>query len=96
MKSILQKEKVCFISGSTSNLEEHHIFYGSANRKLSEKYGLKVYLTKHFHTGDINGNQDAVHFNRDLDAYLKQKAQTRFEYTHTREEFITIFGRSYL
>ena len=96
MKSVLQNEKKCFLSGSTSNLEEHHIFFGSAKRKLSEKYGLKVYLTKHFHTGDINGNKNAVHFNKSLDLHLKKTAQEKFEETHTRQEFINTFGRSYL
>lgn len=27
------------------NLQEHHVIFGRANRKLSEKYGLKVYHT---------------------------------------------------
>lgn len=41
MKSIIQREKQCLICGSW-NIEDHHIFFGNANRKQSEKYGLKV------------------------------------------------------
>ena len=42
MKSIIQTKKESFLSGVTYDLEEHHVFYGTANRKISEKYGLKV------------------------------------------------------
>lgn len=36
MKSILQNKKESYISGQTYGLEEHHIFFGNANRKVSE------------------------------------------------------------
>ena len=48
MKSILQTEKRSYLSGDTRWLEKHHIF-GGANRKLSEKYGLWVWLTHYEH-----------------------------------------------
>lgn len=35
MKSILQKEKKCWLCGSTLNLHRHHVFGGSANRAKS-------------------------------------------------------------
>lgn len=92
MKSIIQNEKVCYISGSTVGLEEHHIFYGTANRRLSEKYGLKIWLSAYWHRDYVNG----IHFNKELDTKVKKIAQARFEETHTREEFIRIFGRNYL
>ena len=44
MNSIIQEEKVCIFTGYTKNLEEHHIYYGTGKRKLSEKYGLKVWV----------------------------------------------------
>jgi hypothetical protein len=34
--------------------------------------------------------------NRQNDLILKRAAQSDFEKEHTREEFISIFGRSYL
>mgnify|MGYP007101833209 CR=1 FL=1 len=37
-KSIIQKNKECYITHSTYNLHKHHIFEGTANRQLSEKY----------------------------------------------------------
>ena len=93
MKSILQNKKESYISGNTYNLEEHHIFFGTANRKVSEKNGLKVWLTSEEHRGTYG-----VHgkLGRDLDIRLKQDAQKKYEETHTREEFIKLIGKSYL
>ena len=93
MKSILQNKKESYISGNTYNLEEHHIFFGTANRKVSEKNGLKVWLTSEEHRGTYG-----VHgkLGRYLDIRLKQDAQKKYEETHTREEFIKLIGKSYL
>lgn len=91
MQTILQKEKRCFRCG-TPYVEDHHVFFGTANRKLSEKYGLKLWLCpKHHRTGP-----EAVHLNRAVDLEYKAMAQLAFEETHTREEFRQIFGKSYL
>lgn len=92
-KSILQNRKESFLSGATYNLEEHHIFFGTANRKISEKYGLKVWLTTEEHRGTYG-----VHgkYGKLLDKQLKKAAQKKFEETHTREEFIKLIGKNYL
>lgn len=37
-----------------------------------------------------------IHFNKALDREVKQIAQREFEDSHTREEFMQIFGRNYL
>ena len=91
MKSIMQKEKVCFITGSTQSLEEHHIF-GAANRALSEKYGLKVWLRHDIHNEPPSG----VHFNKAHDLMLKRAAQKAFNEHYPQLNFIEIFGRNYL
>ncbi len=77
-------------------LEEHHPFGGRANRKISDKFGLKGNLCLKHHRGDINGNKEAVHHNRENDLKLKRYFQEIFEKTHTREEFRSIFGKSWL
>lgn len=93
MKSIIQTEKECFICGCCRNLESHHIFYGNPNRKLSEKYGLKVWLCPYDHRDNKNGvHGQAVEKRR----YLEQIAQKTFEKNHSRKEFIQIFGENYL
>lgn len=91
MKSILQTEKMCWYTGDTRDLHKHHIFGGAGNRKLSEKYGLWVWLRADKHTGP-----QGVHENRALDLELKRAGQEAFERTHSREEFMRIFGRNWL
>lgn len=92
MESIIQKEKECYLTGSINNLHCHHIF-GGANRKLSEKYGLKVWLRADWH----NMSNYGVHFNKNLDLELKRVGQLAFESRFgTREDFRRIFGKSYL
>lgn len=92
MKSIVQTNKWCYYCGIANNLEEHHIFFGTANRKLSEKFGLKVWLCPEHHRGNtgVHGN------NKALDKKIKQLGQQIFEETHTKEEFIKLFGRNYI
>ena len=82
----------CLICGSYLNVEKHEAIFGTANRKLSIKYGLVVPLCKIHHTSSIG-----VHHNRKLDLKIKELAQKAFEYQiGTREEFRQIFGQSYL
>lgn len=90
-KSIVQKERECLICGDTYHLELHHIFYGTANRKLSDKYGLTCYLCKYHHTG-----RAGIHFNKEIDDKVKRFAQTKFEEVYKDKDFLKIFGRNYL
>lgn len=92
MKSIIQENKECWVCGTTQDIHEHHILYGTANRRLSEKYGLKVWLCAKHH----NMSKDGVHQNRELDLRLKQLAQKRFEEEYPNESFLRIFGRNYI
>ena len=94
MKSIIQKEKRCYICGLYSPVEEHHIFFGTANRKISEKYGLKVYLCEEHHRGTIGVHGKLGH---SLDLRLKQDAEKVFlKKGHTKEEFIQLIGKNFL
>ena len=76
-KSIISNEHYCLICGTTQNLHKHHIFFGSANRKKSEKYGCWCYLCGKHH----NLSNEGVHFNKDLDNRLKKMTQKKFEET---------------
>lgn len=94
MDSIIQSNtSCCWNCGVTRNLEEHHAIKGNPGRKLSEKHGLKVRLCPACHRGTRG-----VHgmYGHELDMRIKIAAQTHFEFTHSREEFMQIFGRSYL
>lgn len=93
MNSVLQKNKECYFCGTTNNLEEHHCLHGWANRRLSEKDGLKVWLCNYHHTG----SNEAVHNNPDADLFLKKMAQEYYERNiGTRQQFIQRYGRNYL
>lgn len=93
-KSILQNNKKYYITKSTNNLHKHHIFGGTANRKLSEEDGMWIWLRADWH----NMSDYGVHFNKELDLKLKRIAQKRWqEYYHkTKEDFIKKYGKSYI
>lgn len=94
MKSILQKNKECYICGRTNNLHEHHVIHGTANRKKSEEQGLKVWLCVDHHTGT-----EGVHTHKELDNKLKQKAELEwllYDWNRSIQDFYNIFGINYL
>ena len=92
MKSVIRDSKECYVCQTTYNLHDHHIFFGTANRKQSEKYGMKVWLCQEHHTGSAG-----VHFNKPLDLHLKKLAQETFEGLYgDRNEFIRVFGESWI
>jgi len=94
--SILQgKEKRCFATiESGIALHKHHIFYGSGHRKISDKYGLWVWLKPEKH----NIGRESLHMRpgHGLDLELKQRAQRAFEAEYGHEEFMKVIGRNYL
>lgn len=96
MKSIIQTDKTyCYLCGKNSNfepLDEHHVYGGHGYRDLSEKYGLKVYL--HHYTCHLNG----VHRDGETATALKQDVQRKAmeHYGWSVDDFIAIFGKSYL
>ena len=97
MKSILQTERECYLSGRTDWLEEHHIFYGQGRRNLSEQYGLKVWLNHYWHNEPPTAHCPCggVHFNRALRRELEQEGQKAFEQRYPDLDFRKLFGRSY-
>lgn len=77
------------------NLSRHEIFFG-ANRQKSIKYGLVVFIMPEDH----NMSEYGVHGMKghSFDRYLKELGQkTAMDYYGwSEEDFIKIFGRSYL
>lgn len=97
--SVIQPDKsYCFLCGSRTGhgldaLEEHHCMEGHGKRAMSEKYGLKVYLcgsTCH------REGPDSAHKNKEIKDMLHRLAQQKFEESHSREEFVAVFGKNYL
>ena len=90
-KSIIQERKECYFCGKLTNLERHHVFGGVANRPISEKYGLTVWLCHNCHTG-----KDGAQYDKMKNLRLKQDAQFAFERNHTRSEWMKLIGKNYL
>lgn len=91
-KSILQDyelEQYCWNCGINRNLQEHHCLNGTANRKLSEKYGLKVLLCERCHR-EVHLGDGA------LQKTLRQLAQKTFEREHGHAEYMKVFGVNFL
>lgn len=86
-KSIIQDTKRCYLCGNTQFLHNHHIFPGS-RRQLSDRLGLTVYLCARCH--------GIVHTDPQTIKRLQVIGQRKYEETHTREDFIRTFGKSFI
>lgn len=92
-KSIIQQgEPRCFFCGRTTGLERHHILGGVANRPLSERYGLWVWLCGETCHRGVDGFQYA----KEKNIQLKRLAQIAFEARHSHDEWMQIFRKNYL
>lgn len=83
----------CFITG-LPGVERHHIIGKTKyNKMLCEEYGYIVPVIPRLHPNGAQADAEG----RALDIVFKQMAQRDFEAKHgTREEFIRLFGKSYL
>ena len=89
--SILQdlNIKVCFLCGKGGNLELHHCFNGTAERKKCDQDKITCYLCPSCH--------NFIHSNFDYRMTLKRKGQLVWEEHYgDRQKFIKRYGRSYL
>lgn len=91
-KSIIVEDMTkCVLCGSP-NVEIHHAIHGTANRKIADKYGLIIPLCHEHHLGVLG-----PHLNRTVDLTYIKAAQRAFEsQVGTREEFRSLFGKSWL
>lgn len=97
MKSIIQEDREhCFICGRNARadywgLDEHHV-WGAGNRKLSEKYGLKVYICHD--KCHLNGVHKDAELNRKVQAIVQKRAMQYYGWT--TQDFIRIFRKNYM
>lgn len=91
----------CYMCGEYTPTEKHHIFGGTANRRLSEQDGLFVYLCPYCHNIPPRG----VHFNPERMATLHKAGQRAFEESlikkgtppaEARAAFMERYGKNYL
>jgi hypothetical protein len=90
-KSIMQADRACYFCGRMTGLERHHVFAGTANKKISETYGLWVWLCRNCHTGK-NGAQ----YDKENNLKLKQDAQMAFQKYYGRKVWMQIIRKNYL
>lgn len=104
-KSIISNTKECFLCREeaekigyygalpSTGLHKHHIMFGTANRKLSEKDGLWVYGCEKEHH---EHGPEAPHCNADVDRHLKQIAQRAYEELYGHEAWMKRYSKNYL
>ena len=101
MRSIMhdKQDRTCYLCiklhgdyRQRTGLEEHHVIGGNPGRRLSEKYGLKVYLCAEHH----RTSPEAVHKNRENRIKLQSEAQKAFMKRYPDKDFMEIFGRNYI
>lgn len=73
-------------------LHKHHIFEGTALRRISEAEGFFVWLCPQHH----EFAPMSAHTDIETRRSLQREAQRKYEEEHTREEFMRLIGRSYL
>lgn len=83
-------ERDCYLCHYGGDTVRHEVFFGTANRKVSKATGCWVNLCPACHERLHNDPSSG------FDDYLKRNAQWWFEQEHSREEFMKLFGRSYL
>lgn len=89
--SIIQKEKICYVCGTTQNLHLHHVMFGK-NRKKADKDKLTVYLCWQHHEGTNGVHGKNGH---ELDMKLKHiavKVWCKY-YNKTEEDFRERYGK---
>lgn len=84
-KSLLQSEKVCFLTGQMRNLDKHHIMNGP-NRTASDEDGLWIWLEHDAHM--------FVHAHPKLAIKLKKQGQEAWEKKRIAEGYTADEARS--
>ena len=91
MESIItDRMDECFVCHRPAE-EIHHIIFGTANRDLSDKFGLVIPLCAYHH----RIGPYAAHKNKAANEYLKALAQRRFKEVWKDYDFVQVFGKDY-
>lgn len=72
--------------------QEHHVVFGSGQRKLSEEYGLMVQLCMDHH----KDGPEAAHNNQEVRELLCRDAQEAFMMAYPELDWNEIFKKNYL
>lgn len=91
MRKKKRRKHYCALCGahrSERPMTLHHVYHGKKYRDISDKEGFILTLCEECHRN--------VHSSRALDKLLQKSMQRAYEEKHSREEFLEIFGRSWL
>ena len=77
----------CYLCQRYGKMQIHHCLHGP-RRQAADAYGLTVHLCPICHT--------LLHDHGYNDLFLEQTAQLTFEREYGREDWMKIFGKSYL
>lgn len=88
MSIMRAKQDECYICRKYGVLEKHHVWHGTANRKLAEQDGLYVWLCRDCHRN--------LHDKGEHDLELMQIGQLYWQmvYKMPKEDFIKRYGKS--
>lgn len=92
-KSIINpKSERCFLCGWKTPLEAHHIFHGTARRRLADEDGMIVYICRECHR-EVHEAEDREH-----DESLKAMGEMVWcrYYGKTIDDFIKRYGKNYI
>ena len=94
-KSILTDDLEHCIECGSSPAHLHEVFFGR-NRQQSIIYGCVIPLCDHHHTNNTFGS--AIHYSSEMCLKWHKKAELEWMafYDKTEEDFIKVFGRSYI
>ena len=93
---ITEFEDLCVICNRKAT-DEHHLLFGTANRRLADLDGLTIPLCREHH--------EAIHRNKELQvlseiigqlAYEKDQCSQGIKPDIARQSFMVRYGRSYL
>ena len=86
--SILDTEQgICYICGAHTETARHEIFFGTANRKLSKKYGTWVNLCPWCH--------HLAHNNAETTKFLHIRGENAFKDKYPDIDFKSFYGRNF-
>ena len=89
--SIIQQDNsYCYVCGKGGNLECHHVFNGTANRKKSDDDGAYIYVHHTCHMW--------LHNHPISNKTIKARCQKIWQehYNKTTNDFIKRYGKSYI
>ena len=91
-ESLLSRTKRCYICGAI-DVEKHHIFFGTAKRRISDTEGCWMWLCPEHHRGS-----SGVHSNNKLSRRIQIECELECinKNKSDKEGFMRIFGRNYV